>query len=244
MDHLLEAVSAFLARPERRGRLATALTLLRDAWDAAQDVQRNPWHFAVKVEEFWAAGVADSYLLWLIARGYAVCAREKPPGPRQALPGCRGRRLRLSGGTRLVLSSSGLRFAAMLLDAHPVRPAALDPAEADPADGALRPHWSGDVRELYWNGILVKQFRVPAWSQELILAAFQEEGWPAHLDDPLPQSEGVDPKERLRNAIKGLNRNQKNVLLHFEGDGNAQGVVWRRLQPAAAPAPDCTRRTP
>jgi hypothetical protein len=71
MDRFEPTASAFLARPERRSRLAAALSLLRDAWEAAQDVRRSPWEFAVKREEFQAAGIADTYLLWLMARRYA-----------------------------------------------------------------------------------------------------------------------------------------------------------------------------
>ena len=32
----------------------------------------------------------------------------------------------------------------------------------------------------------MKQFKVPSPTQESILAAFEEEGWPAAIDDPLP----------------------------------------------------------
>ena len=33
---------------------------------------------------------------------------------------------------------------------------------------------------------------MPALNQEIILAAFQEDGWPAHIDDQLPPAAGVD----------------------------------------------------
>jgi hypothetical protein len=72
----------------------------------------------------------------------------------------------------------------------------------------------------------VKRFRVPALNQELILAAFEEEGWPPHLDDPLPQEANTDPKQRLQDTIKRLNRHQVNRLIHFRGDGSGTGILW------------------
>jgi hypothetical protein len=61
----------------------------------------------------------------------------------------------------------------------------------------------------------VKRFRVPALNQELVLAAFEEEGWPPHLDDPLPKDDDTDPTQHLQATIKRLNRHQVNHLLHF-----------------------------
>jgi hypothetical protein len=73
---------------------------------------------------------------------------------------------------------------------------------------------------------LVKWFRVPAGNQETILAAFHEQRWSAHIDDPLPQRPGIDPKERLRAAIRRLNGRQLRRLLRFRGDGTGMGVRW------------------
>ena len=74
--------------------------------------------------------------------------------------------------------------------------------------------------------IVVKQFKVPALNQERILAAFEEEGWPVHIDDPLPPHPEQDPKRRLHDTINSLNRNQKNPLIRFLGNGNGQGIRW------------------
>ena len=56
--------------------------------------------------------------------------------------------------------------------------------------------------------------------------AFEEEGWPAKIDDPLAPQSQQDPKRRLHDTIKCLNRNQKNELLHFRGDGTGEGILW------------------
>jgi hypothetical protein len=89
-----------------------------------------------------------------------------------------------------------------------------------------RPWWDGELRELWYRDCLVKRYRVPAPNQELILEAFHEEGWPKRIDDPLPPCDGLDPKQRLRDSIKALNRNRKSDRLRFLGDGNSEGVVW------------------
>jgi hypothetical protein len=62
--------------------------------------------------------------------------------------------------------------------------------------------------------------------QEAILIAFEEERWPPRIDDPLPGSPDLLPKRRLHDTIKSLNRNQKNRLVRFMGDGTGEGVRW------------------
>jgi hypothetical protein len=38
---------------------------------------------------------------------------------------------------------------------------------------------------------------VPAGNQELMLSAFQEEGWPEHIHDPLPGNHLTDPTDTV-----------------------------------------------
>ena len=90
----------------------------------------------------------------------------------------------------------------------------------------LKPSWDGERHELHCGRQVVKKFKWRAANQETILATFEEEGWPAHIDDPLPQEPSIDPKRRLADAIKSLNRHQKNSLVRFCGDGTGQGVLW------------------
>lgn len=94
-----------------------------------------------------------------------------------------------------------------------------------------RPCWDGERRELSFCGDLVKRFRRPAANQERILAAFEEEEWPAAIDDPLPGS-FVDAHERLHDSIRRLNRCQKVRRLRFERDGNGR-ILWRSVEFAA-----------
>jgi hypothetical protein len=91
----------------------------------------------------------------------------------------------------------------------------------------IKPIWDPRRRELRVGDYLVKRFRVPAENQELILAAFQEEGWPDVIDDPLPPSPEIVPKRRLRDVITRLNGGQVTPILRFCGNGNGEGVEWR-----------------
>jgi hypothetical protein len=74
---------------------------------------------------------------------------------------------------------------------------------------------------------VVKQFNKPAPNQELILATFEELGWPQRIDDPLPPQGEIVPSVRLHDTLGRLNRTLQNPVLHFGSDGAGRGVVWR-----------------
>jgi hypothetical protein len=88
-----------------------------------------------------------------------------------------------------------------------------------------KPEWDSSRRELRMGDHVVKRFRQHARNQETILAAFQEEGWPSRIDDPLPRDGEHDVQERLHAAIKKLNK-QAVHLLCFRADGTGEGVLW------------------
>lgn len=88
------------------------------------------------------------------------------------------------------------------------------------------PAWNRELRELRAGRLLVKRFHVPARNQELILDSFEEEGWPACIDDPLPPLPDQDSKQRLHDTIDRLNRNQVNRRIRFRGNGNGCGIRW------------------
>jgi hypothetical protein len=73
---------------------------------------------------------------------------------------------------------------------------------------------------------LVKRFTRPAPVLERILAAFEEDGWPPRLDDPLPPNHGTVPEERLRATVRRLNQCQKPHVVRFESEGTGAGIRW------------------
>ena len=132
-----------------------------------------------------------------------------------------------------MLTPRGLQFVECLLARSAGGAGSLEKVAVQhrlPGSGAVpAPCWDGERRELSVGRTVIKRFSVPAENQELILSAFQEEAWPAHLDDPLPPAPGLDCKRRLHSAIQCLNRNQKAPLLRFHGDGCGRGLLWERL---------------
>lgn len=110
--------------------------------------------------------------------------------------------------------------------------------QQEPTAAELRlaqPRWEAKQRRLYLGRVLVKQFRLVPENQGLVLSAFEEQGWPERIDDPLSQTTHVPPVVRLHDTIKCLNRGQGRPLLRFRGDGTGQGVRWERFGEAAEP---------
>ena len=60
------------------------------------------------------------------------------------------------------------------------------------------PRWDPVTRELWFDGVLVKRFRQKSPNQTLVLAVFQEDGWPPTIDDPIPGGADGGAPERLR----------------------------------------------
>ena len=198
-----------------------ALQLLWEAHRFANDLRRNPWEFAVDIQSFRAVGVSGNTLRWLVCMGHAKHAIERlrPRSRRRVF--CQTRNLAFTEESCFVLTELG----ASLLGVSGRRKVKRGIA----ANGVLHregPHWDRIRRELRLGGVTIKQFKVPAHDQELLLAGFEELGWPARMDDPLSPNGHRDPKSRLHDAIKRLNQHQSHRLIRFRGDGTGRGISW------------------
>lgn len=92
----------------------------------------------------------------------------------------------------------------------------------------MKPTWNSARRELCLGDKLIKRYRQRPGNQERILAAFQEDGWPEKVDDPLPFLPDSQAKKRLRDTVHSLNSNHAtNNILRFEMDGTGEGVLWQ-----------------
>jgi hypothetical protein len=89
------------------------------------------------------------------------------------------------------------------------------------------PRWDSETRTLSVGERIVKRFRVPSRNQETVLAAFEEEGWPRRIDDPLPYRTGLKAKYRLHFTIGRLNHSKREQVIRFFGDGTGEGVCWK-----------------
>lgn len=87
-----------------------------------------------------------------------------------------------------------------------------------------KPRWNADLGELKF-GNSTTRVRRSAKNVWKILSAFQEEGWPTRIDDPLP---GGKQDTRLRETVRTLNAacSRKSLLLRFESDGSGEGICW------------------
>ncbi len=87
-----------------------------------------------------------------------------------------------------------------------------------------KPRWDEATGKLSWLGQLLRQFRPDASNQRRILDAFEQQAWRNPLDNPLPRTDGIDRKQRLRQTIKRLNCGQKPPRIRFHT--NRKGQIW------------------
>ena len=213
-------------------RGSSALIHLLEAHDCARELNRSQWDFAIEIASLRHGGLSDSALRWLVCKGYVEHARET------TLPGEETRHFRKAVGltfhrrTCFVLSAEGATFVRTSTEHITPTPCAavLEKAKGSVLPDSQRPTWDSARQRLSFASQIVKEFKVPAANQEMIIASFDEEGWPPRIDDPLPPQVDQDPKRRLHDTINSLNRNQKSALIRFLGDGTGQGVRWEIVQ--------------
>ena len=213
--------------------------LLLQARGYALDLGVDSWEFAVELRSLVTAGLSLSDLRCLVCRGITQHAVEttQPSDPRRSFRPMSN--LRFEETSCFVLTPAGAR-AAQVASGHP---AAGTTHAGLQRHQDVQPVWDHARQELRVGGVIVKQFKAPAPNQEAVLAAFQEEGWPARVDDPIPPQLNQDPKRRLHDTINALNRNQRTRLIRFLGDGHGLGIRW---EPASdpGPAPTCNGKSP
>ncbi|MBP3959529.1 hypothetical protein J8F10_30155 [Gemmata sp. G18] len=94
----------------------------------------------------------------------------------------------------------------------------MPPSEAPPPSEF--PEWDDTERVLRFRGQECKRFKKTAPHQVKVLNAFQEEGWPNAISDPLP-------KGKLAKTIESLNMRLQHIK--FSLNGAADGILWQPL---------------
>lgn len=226
-------------------RLEAAFKEFHKAQEYATELQTDLWDFAVAMPSLRRLKVFHNDLRWLVAKGFVEHALEV------TMEGESKRRFQLSPGLSLrtnscfVLTPAGAEVVRAMsrykrrkphqgLDSPGIRPIS---AACGVGCRSATPIWDDERQELRVGEVVVKRFRVPAASQETVLAAFEEEAWPQRIDDPLPPRSDLCRKRRLQETIKSLNRNQKQPLIRFLGDGSAEGILWEFCGDAAEVSP-------
>lgn len=214
------------------------LEILLEAHDHAVELNRGVWDFAVELAELRRAGLRNADVRCLLCKGLVGHAHEKrspDPDRREFRRDCG---LLFRKKSCFMLTEAGVAAARCVSSglAENVAPpdgpvAARRVSLPSCSDEPVVPRWDSDRQQLRLGNEIVKEFKVPAPNQEQILAAFEEEGWPVHIDDPLPPRPEQDPKQRLHTTVNALNRNQRNRRIRFHGDGRGEGVRWGLVAP-------------
>jgi hypothetical protein len=212
---------------ERHFRLALDELLRANYY--AQTTGGSCWEFAIEIHHLARLGLSENDLRLLVRLKFVEHAQEindTQATSRQFQP---ARNLTFGARTCFVLTPLGVARACNQQHLSPGADASYqhlpnDSHQKRPA--TCLPVWNSDHRLLSYADRTVKQFTRCANNQEKVLLAFQEESWPARIDDPLSPRPCQDRKRRLNDTIKCLNRGQKHRLLHFRGDGTGEGVTW------------------
>jgi hypothetical protein len=224
------------------------LNLLLQAYLYARDVNRSIWDFAVELEELREAGLTNSDCRWLTCKGFVAQGRELENAADRPRQIAIENNLVFGRKTCFVLTPQGFEFtteATKIVSDHNRSEAFLiGDDEHVRHEGFTRgesetPLWDPDRRQLSYAGILIKEFKSNSPNQESVLMAFEEEGWPPRIYDPLPPQADIEPKERLKNTIKSLNRKQKRPLIRFLGDGTGVAIRWESLFSRFKPIRNC-----
>jgi hypothetical protein len=237
--------------------LRAALAQLAKALGYARDVQCDPWEFAIELDRLTGLGVTTTDLRWLVKKGYVehACEATKPNDVQRRFE--QRQNLAFTEASCFRLSDAALSTIGALLGGEGGAAGALPGVVASEASGPSRkgpssrqeaaqqvreplasgkstwaPRWDADDRTLYVGHLVVKEYRVRSPNQEAVLSAFEEEGWPHYIDDPLSPVGDQSPKQRLRDTIKCLNANQKHRLIRFRGDGTGERVRWESIAPS------------
>lgn len=230
----------------RSSLTVSGLQMLLQAHEYAHELKRDAWDFAVELPALQKAGLSSSDLRWLLCKGYADHARETTSGSDAARSFQHQEHLALWKRSCFVLTTSGVDFvqeSVVQVDTEDMSDYSSMPMGDTNGQGgtngelngsaartsdckSMTPTWDCDRQELRLGHQVVKEFKLRSPNQVTILTAFEEEGWPQKIDDPLSPHGEIDAKQRLRDTIKSLNRNQKCGLIRFRGDGTGQGIRW------------------
>jgi hypothetical protein len=158
----------------RRSCLRAAFEQAVDALAYARASDRDAWEYAIEMDSLVKVGLTVGDLRWMVTQGYLQHAVEVTSVSDSQRRFLGGQNLAFPRQTCFVLSAAGELFAASLSDNRQI----LSLAEMDRSSpgkrATLQPQWDRVSRMLTLGDQLVKRYRVPSPTQELILGVFQE----------------------------------------------------------------------
>jgi hypothetical protein len=200
----------------------TAYAYLLEACKDAKEQGREPPEMPLDYPRLGEVGAGADALQWMLFQGHVDHLEVGAEGwvPRPSAVADRR--------SAFALTPRGEAFAEALLCLMllPLDNDEFDWACAQPRVGVLTPRYDAERRLLSWGRQALKSYRQPSGNQETILLAAEELAWAPWFDDPLPRVRRGNPKSRLHDAIKNLNRHQRVHVVHFKGDGTGTKVGW------------------
>lgn len=202
--------------------VSLALVLLHQARIKRKDPPIGEHVPAMTAGELCKQGLTKYSLEWLVAKGLlAPVQQQKWNGSTRnnsnsSIP--------FHDLTLFSLTATGLQLAEQL-----ATPNAMGTASVDQPRGVDVPFWDNQLRKLYWQRKIVKQFRTPAQNQERILDAFDVSGWASRIENPLTAMDDVGSQQQLHEAVRRLNGKQREGRIRFTCDGTGRGICWEGL---------------
>jgi hypothetical protein len=206
------------------------LARYEDALDRKQSPRMNP----LPCRSFQEHGIGEPVLRWMLYQGHV-----EHLSPASGAAGGKAGTVLVSSvllmeSSCFALTEAGAVFADQFLaNVFAEEENVVGMARELLLLGRLVPAFNAEKRVLSWGRHVLKCFRQPSPNQELILAAAEEMAWPEWFDDPLPRVQGTNPKIRLHDTIKALNRHQESHIVHFKGAGLGTRVGWDYRHPSS-----------
>jgi hypothetical protein len=177
------------------------------------------------ISQLYERGVTNDVLLWLLYQGHIQHYLCKPlqgwsNGSMSAAS------LVFEQTSRFFLTDTGVTFTRALRRHDSANGCAVHYLSEHFVLGRFTPRYDAANRLFTWGVHLLKRFRSPSANQEACLIAAERLGWPEWMNDPLPRVTGTNPKARLHDTVKDLNRRQREYLVHMKCDGTGRRWGW------------------
>jgi hypothetical protein len=215
---------------QSRPAIVAACRLLLEATQFAAGSDHDPWQFAVELNCLLLGGSTPSVVRWLTRWDFVQYRIETTPSNGKWRRFRESRSLRFDPRSCFVLTEKGLTLALAVTSSGEECPG-HNPGAAAKYSAACgrwpeKPRWDALRRRLFAGRQLLHEYSPQAHNRILILTVFQEEQWPEWIDDPLPGREEGDPLRRLKEAVHGLNHDQRTPQVHFSTVNEKTAVAW------------------
>ena len=179
-------------------------------WRASnmRDLHTDGWEFAVDGDDLCKAGWSDIDFRWLHARGFidgVETQSSKSHANPIRLPPRRQFECRFHSHRKGVLAAQVRACVAFA----PTYRLAMEMVRPSIPNGGWRSKAVGTGAQELRLGIHHQAFSLGGRESGNNPDGVRGEAWPTRIDDPLPQKTNQDPKCRLHDTIKCLNRNHR-----------------------------------